>query len=150
MTNIKNIFSSACFNILKELLVVQKQTKYQQKAHDLSYLELEGQGRGFIRRVPRPLAVRAYFVEFYGRVFGFWLFAFYDISRTPLLSYSHFQGVKLKLRLRAFFWCIVCFSTSTGSFQILNSKIFRIWLLHPVGQSYFEDFTLWILINGIW
>jgi len=71
MTNIKNIFSSVFFNILKEPLVVQKQTKHQQKAHDLSYLELEGQGRGFIRRVPRSLAVRAYFVEFYGRVFGF-------------------------------------------------------------------------------
>jgi len=42
MTNIKNIFSSVFFNILKEPLVVQKQTKHQQKAHDLSYLELEG------------------------------------------------------------------------------------------------------------
>ena len=31
-----------------------------------------------------------------------------------------------------FFWSIVCFCTSIGSFQILNSKIFRNILLHPV------------------
>ena len=30
------------FNILKEPLLVQKQTLYLQKAHGLSYLELEG------------------------------------------------------------------------------------------------------------
>jgi hypothetical protein len=56
---------------------------------------------------------------------GFGLLVFYVIFRTPLLSYSHFQGVKLKLSIRALFWCIVCFITSIGSFQILNSKIFR-------------------------
>ena len=75
---------------------------------------------------------KAYFVEFYGRGMGFWLLAFSEISRTQFLSYSHFQGVKLKLRSRAFFWCIVCYSTSIEFFQILNSKIFRNWLLHPV------------------
>ena len=31
---------------------------HQQKAHDLSYLEPEGQGRGMVRRVPRPLAAK--------------------------------------------------------------------------------------------
>ena len=60
------------------------------------------------------------------------------ISRTPLLSYSHFQGVKLNLRSRAYFWCIVWFSTSIGFFQILNSKIFRNILLHPVVQNSWE------------
>ena len=60
MTKIKNILSPAFFNILKEPLVVQKQTIHQQKAHDLSYLELKEQGRGTIRRVPRPLAAKAY------------------------------------------------------------------------------------------
>ena len=50
--------SQAFFNILKEPLVVQKQTLHQQKAHDLSYLEPEGQGRGMVRRVPRPLAAK--------------------------------------------------------------------------------------------
>ena len=75
---------------------------------------------------------KAYFVEFYGRGMGFWLLAFSEISRTPFLSYSHFQGVKLKLRSRAFCWCIVCYSTSIDSCQILDSNIFRIHLLHPV------------------
>ena len=37
----------------------------------------------------------------------------------------HFQGVKLKLRSRAFCWWIVCYSTSIEFFQILNSNIFR-------------------------
>ena len=75
---------------------------------------------------------KAYFIEFYGRGMGFWGFVFYEISRAPFLNYSHFQGVKLKLILRAFCWCIVCFFTSIGSFQIFNSKIFRNILLHPV------------------
>ncbi len=61
--NYKNIFSPAFFNILKEPLVVQKQMIHQQKAHDLSYLKLEGQGRGTIRRMLRPLAVKALFAE---------------------------------------------------------------------------------------
>ena len=71
MTKIRNIFPPAFFNILKEPLIVQRQMIHQQKAHDLSYLELEEQGRGTIRRVTRPLAAKAYFVEFYGRVFDF-------------------------------------------------------------------------------
>ena len=50
--------SQAFFNILTELLLVQKQTIHQQKAWDLSYLELEGHGRGMIRRMPRPLAAK--------------------------------------------------------------------------------------------
>ena len=44
-------YSQAFFNILTEPLPVQKLTIHQQKAHDLSYLEPEGQGRGTIRRV---------------------------------------------------------------------------------------------------
>ena len=39
--NYENIFSPASFNILKELLLVQKQILNQQKDLDLSYLELE-------------------------------------------------------------------------------------------------------------
>ena len=48
----------AFFNILTEPLLVQKLMIHQQKAHDLSYLEPEGQGRGMVRRVPRPLAAK--------------------------------------------------------------------------------------------
>jgi hypothetical protein len=39
-------------------LPVQKLTIHQQKAHNLSYLEPEGQGRGMVSRVPRPLAAK--------------------------------------------------------------------------------------------
>ena len=49
MTKNKNIFAPGNFKILKEPLVLQKQTIHQQKAYDLSYLELAGQGRGPIR-----------------------------------------------------------------------------------------------------
>ena len=48
----------AFFNILTEPLLVQKQTIHQQKAWDLSYLEREGQGRGLVRRVPRPFSAK--------------------------------------------------------------------------------------------
>ena len=39
-------------------MLVQKQTIHQQKALDLSYLELEGKGRGMFRKVPRPLVAK--------------------------------------------------------------------------------------------
>ena len=70
MAKIIKIYPPAFFNILKEPMLVQKQTIHQQNAHDLSFLELQGQGRGTIRRMPHPLAVKAYFAEFYGCVFG--------------------------------------------------------------------------------
>ena len=50
--------SRAFFNILTEPLLVQKPTIHQQKAWDLNYLESEEQGRGMVRRVPRPLAAK--------------------------------------------------------------------------------------------
>ena len=50
--------SQAFFNILTEPFLVQKQTIHQQKAWDLSYLEPEGQGRGLVRRVPRPFSAK--------------------------------------------------------------------------------------------
>ena len=68
---IKNIFSPAFFNILIEPLQVQKQTIHQQKTLDFSYLELEQQGVGIIRRAPHPLAVKANFFEFYHGAEGF-------------------------------------------------------------------------------
>ena len=51
-------YSQAFFNILTEPLPVQTLTIHQQKAHDLSYLEPEGQGRGMVRRVPCPLTAK--------------------------------------------------------------------------------------------
>ena len=48
----------AFFNILTEPLLVQKPTIHQQKAWDLSYLELEGHGLGMVRRVPHQLAAK--------------------------------------------------------------------------------------------
>ena len=50
--------SQVFFNILTEPLLVQKPMIHQQKAWDLSYLKLEGQVRGIVRRVPRLLAAK--------------------------------------------------------------------------------------------
>ena len=51
-------FPPAFFNILKEPLLVQKQTIHQQKPWDLSYLEPDKKGHGMVKRVPRPLAAK--------------------------------------------------------------------------------------------
>ena len=75
---------------------------------------------------------KAYFVEFYGRAAGFWLFDFNDLSRSQFLSYIQYQDVKLKPRSRTFCWCIVCFCISNGSFTILNLVGFSFCLTHPV------------------
>ena len=55
------IFSPAVFNILKEPFIVQKETLNQQKGLDLSYLDLEGQGRGIVRRAPHPNFIKSKF-----------------------------------------------------------------------------------------
>ena len=49
------------FKILKEPLLVQKQRLHQQKALDLSYLELEGQGCGSIMGVPHLFGAKSIF-----------------------------------------------------------------------------------------
>ena len=59
MVKIIKMLPSSFFNILKEPLVVQRQTLHLQKAHDLGYLEPEEKGRGINRRAPRPLAAKS-------------------------------------------------------------------------------------------
>ena len=46
---------------LKEPLLVQKSTIHQQKALDLSFFLALKSGRGIIRGLPRPLAVKSIF-----------------------------------------------------------------------------------------
>ena len=46
MQFLHDLIIKAFFNILTEPLLVQKLTIHQQKAHDLSYLELEIRGSG--------------------------------------------------------------------------------------------------------
>ena len=55
------IFSPVVFNILKEPFIVEKQTLHQQKGLDLGYFELEEQGRGSIKKAPRPHTVKSKF-----------------------------------------------------------------------------------------
>ena len=78
-----------------------------------------------------------------------WVFSCKMTPWKLFLSHSHFQDVKLKLNIRTFFWGIICFSTSIGSFQILNSKIFRNMLLHPV-QRQTKVFTYCKLLDLLW
>ena len=59
MVKIIKMLPSSFFNILKEPLVVQRQTLHLQKAHDLGYLETEAQGRDTLRRAPRPLRAKS-------------------------------------------------------------------------------------------
>ena len=134
--NYENIFSQASFNILKQLLLVQKQTLHQQKGLDLSFYLASWKWAWHDREgATPPRREKHLLLIFYRCVEGFWLFAFYDTSRRPILSYSHFQGVKLKLRSRVFCWCKVCFCTSNGSFRILKTAGLRKWLSHTVDSK---------------
>ena len=63
--NYKKIFSPAFFNILKEPLLLQRQTLYQQKALDLGYLEPEGKGRGCIMGVSRSFGAKSIYCWFF-------------------------------------------------------------------------------------
>ena len=131
--NYKNLFSPAISIIVKEPLLVQKQTTPQQKALDLSFNLTPWKWAWHHQEGATPPCRKKHILLiFYGRVGSFWLFGFNDISRSPLLSYSHFQGVKLQLISRAFCWCKLCFCTSNGSFRILKFVGFPKWLAHPV------------------
>ena len=89
---------------------------------------------------------KAYFVEFYGRAAGFWLFDFYDLSRNQFLSYSQFHYVKLKLKSRAFCWLIVWFCIGNGSFTILNLVGFSFCLTHPVLLPFLDMFDNTLIV----
>ena len=58
LARFSNKKSLPVFNILRDPMQVQKQTIHQPKGWNLSYLEPERQGRGMVRRVPRPLAAK--------------------------------------------------------------------------------------------
>ena len=118
---------------MKKPLLVQKQTTPQQKALDLSFNLTPWKWAWHYQEGATPIWRKKHFLLiFYRRVDVFWLFGFNDIYRKPLLGYSHFQGVKLKLRSRAFRWGIVCFCASNGSFRILILENVSFGLLHPV------------------
>ena len=83
-----------------------------------------------------------YFVAFLHGRGVFWLFT---ISRRLLLDYNHFQGVILKLSIRAFFWSISCFSTSIGSFQISGFAFYTLYYIHLISSIV----GMWICRNSL-
>jgi hypothetical protein len=144
--NYKNIFSPAFFNILEKPLPVQKQTLHQHKALDLSYLDLEAQGRGSIIRVSRPFGAKSLFCWFFTgarRVFD-------SLPRphdnAPPLSFRLH-----KLRSRPFSWFNVCFCNNNGSFRILKLVGFSKWLPHRGHKSMYVFIVFFdILYQRVW
>ena len=59
-TSQNSLYSSAFFKILKKPALVQKPTIPHMKALILSYLELEGWGRGITMGAPRPPPVKLF------------------------------------------------------------------------------------------
>ena len=79
----KNIFSRAFSSILKEPLLVQKQTLHQQKALDFRFFLAPWKWAWHCQEGVMPIWRKKHFVLiFYRCVERFWLFAFYDIV-TP-------------------------------------------------------------------
>ena len=79
----KNIFSPAFSNILKEPLLVQKQTLHQQKALDISFnLAPWKWAWHYQEGATPPRREKNFLLIFYRCAEGFWLFAFYGIA-TP-------------------------------------------------------------------
>ena len=102
--NYKNIFSPAFFSILKEPLLVQKQTLHQQKALDLSYLEPEGQGRGSFMRVRLPFGAKSIFCWFFT---GAWRVFFWGIVYFNTYQYGFFQNLEVSRILEMTAPCII-------------------------------------------
>ena len=65
ITKITKKNSPAFFNILKEPLLLQRQTLYQLKALDLGYQEPKGKGCGCIMRVSRPFDEKSIYCLFF-------------------------------------------------------------------------------------
>ena len=93
--NYENIFPPAFFKILKEPLLLQRHTIHQQKAWDLSYLEPRGEGRGAIRRVPRPFGAKRIFCWFFT---GAW--RVFDSLPSMTLPRPHDNAPPLSFRLQ--------------------------------------------------
>ena len=104
------------FKIVKEPLLLRKQTLHQQKVLDFSFhlapwkeawhyqegLTMTCRTRTFLPHAHLCFSRRR-------GVAPFWYI------------HAHFQGAKLKLRSRAFWRGIVCFCNTTGSFRILKT-----------------------------
>ena len=114
------------------LLLILKQTIPQEKALDISFNLTPQKWAWHYQEGGTPTRRKKHILLNLMGAEGFWLLVLDEISTTPFLSYSSFQGVKLKLRSRAFCWGIVCFSTINSSFRILIWKYERFRLLHPV------------------
>ena len=80
----------ALFNILKEPLLVQKQTIHQRKALDLSFNLKPQKWAWHYQEGATPTRREKHILLNFMGAEGFWLLVFYEISRTPFLSYSHF------------------------------------------------------------
>ena len=77
----------AFFNILKEPLLVQKQTIPQKKGLILSFLEQEIlRARHYQEGVTPTYRKKHILLTFYMGAEGFWLFVFYDIARTLFMG----------------------------------------------------------------
>ena len=83
LKNLQKKNSLAFFNVLKEPLIVKKQTTHQQKALDLSFhLTPWKWAWHYQEGATPPRREKHILLIFYGRVEGFWLFAFYGMA-TP-------------------------------------------------------------------
>ena len=86
----KKYFLQSFLIILKEPLLVQKQTIAQMKALILSFLEPEGPGRGNVKRAPRLLAAKSIFCT-YSSYYTYCLGNFPQISNILTVRSQNIQ-----------------------------------------------------------
>ena len=134
----------ALFNILKEPLLVQKQTIHQLKALDLSFNLTSQKWAWHYQEGATPTGREKHILLNFMGSEGFWLLAFYDLCRKHFWRYSQFQGVILKLNTRAFFWGIVCFSTGSISIMNINLNIFPDFAYPPCSMYW------WVWAEIFW
>ena len=127
-------------------LALQKQMIAQKKALILVFFGA-GKAEGVVWSEGRhaSLLQKVHFIDFLHLCGRLLTFVFYDISKSPLLSYNLFQGVKLKLIIRAFFWILF---VSVLAILLSLSWFESIWVFGLYYQNYFQK--LYFYTAQIW
>jgi hypothetical protein len=104
---------------MKESLLLQKQTIPQKKALDLSFLQME-----FLRAWHDQEGATPPCRDKHRSAWGKKVILGQEGVVAPWYCHTHFEGVILKLNIRAFFLDIVCFSASYTSTIDINLNLF--------------------------
>ena len=132
----------AFFNIAKEPMLVQKQTIPQKKALDLSFNLTSWKGAWHYQDGATPSRREKHILLNFMGAEGFWLLAFYEISRTKFFELQSLLRCQIKAEIKGFLLMYSVLKYKHWFFQNFELKHFPD---SPVHSIFSESliFNLW-------